>query len=175
MRTLAIVLGIIILLGVFVLLLPIGPSVPAPDSAVGNSTYAIPLEHPDGTQTSIGAFIQEDQVLVVNSWATWCPFCVQELPDMVELQEEYEDQIHVIAVNRRESVDQARTYLFDLGVAGGLTYLYDPSDDWYRGIGAFTMPETLFINGRGEVVVHKRGFMALEEMREHVEKTLATQ
>ena len=42
------------------------------------------------------------KIAVVNSWATWCPFCVNELPDFVTLQREFENDIVVIAVNRGE-------------------------------------------------------------------------
>jgi len=35
------------------------------------------------------------------------------------------------------------------------------------------MPETIFVNGAGEIVVHKRGPMELDEMREHTNKIIS--
>lgn len=144
---------------------------------VGNTTpgsSALPdvtLTTADGTETTISEF-QGDSVLVINSWASWCPFCVHELPDFVDLQKEFADQITVIAVNRRESPQETQNYLTDLGIENDLVYLYDRSDAWYRETGGFSMPETLFVNLDGEVVIHKRGFMALGEMRDHVTTAL---
>jgi len=59
------------------------------------------------TFTSIdGSSIRSDQfkdkIIVLNLWATWCPPCVAEIPDLVALQNEYADSIQIIGV----SVDQ---------------------------------------------------------------------
>ncbi|MFQ5540842.1 MAG: TlpA family protein disulfide reductase [Candidatus Paceibacteria bacterium] len=142
-------------------------------SAAADTLPTVSLQDAAGNTTAIQEFQDGDRVLVINSWATWCPFCVQELPDFAALQEEFADDILVIAVNRRESVERSVSYLSDLGVERDLTYLYDASDGWYRAIGGFSMPETLFVSAGGEIVVHKRGFMALDEMRDHVETALA--
>jgi thiol-disulfide isomerase/thioredoxin len=31
----------------------------------------------------------KDKILVINFWATWCPSCREEMPDLVALQEQY--------------------------------------------------------------------------------------
>ena len=143
------------------------------DTTPSNSQLPeVTLLEAGGNETSISS-IHEGEVLVINSWATWCPFCVNELPDLVRLQEEYGERIKVIAVNRRESIEKSENYLESIGAKNSLIYLYDSSDSWYRSIGGFSMPETLFVATDGTTVVHKRGFMDLEEMREHVETTLA--
>lgn len=139
----------------------------------GGSLPTVELQNSDGDTVTIQDFQNGESTLVINSWATWCPFCVNELPDFVSLQEEFPN-ITVIAVNRRESVQQTKEYLEGIGIENDLVYLYDANDSWYRSLGGFTMPETIFVNSKGEIVVHKRGFMALPEMREHVEAALTT-
>lgn len=164
---------LLVALGVFLL----GNTKPAPDTDNGARTGTLPavaLADSDGNPTTIRDFEDGTHALVINSWATWCPFCVEELPDLALLQSEFEGDIRVIAINRREERTKGVAYLAGLGVQSGMTYLYDSGDGWYRGIGGFTMPETLFVNAEGEVIVHKRGFMRIEEMREHVETTLAS-
>ena len=85
--------------------------------------------------------------IVVNSWAVWCPFCIDELPEFARLQEEFEDEIVVIVIDRAESKEKQIPYLEDLEVAGKLVFLLDPGDSFYRSIGGFSMPETLFVDG----------------------------
>lgn len=114
---------------------------------------------------SLGAFAGKP--LVINSWAIWCPFCKQELPDFAALQGELPD-IAVIAVDRAEPVDTVRAYTDGLGITSGLTFLLDPGDDFYKSIGGFSMPETIFVDEGGHIVFHKRGPMTLDEMRELV-------
>ena len=50
--------------------------------------------------------------------------------------------------------------------AEGLTYLYDPGDDFYESIGGFSMPETLFVNSDGSLHLHKRGPLTKTEITE---------
>lgn len=106
-------------------------------------------------------------VLVVNSWASWCPFCVQELADFATLAAQYREQgVQVIAINRSEEPTTAVAYLQSVGVTTNaeLRLWLDEQDAFYKGIGGFTMPETIFYNRDGTVHLHKRGFMQLEEM-----------
>ena len=44
----------------------------------------------------------EGKVTLVNFWATWCPPCRAEIPDLVKLQEQYKDQLIVIGVSSDE-------------------------------------------------------------------------
>lgn len=112
------------------------------------------------------------KVRVVNVWATWCPFCVDELPDFGRLQEEFSDEIVVIAIDRAESLEKAKGFSDELGITDSMTMLLDPKDSFYKSIGGFSMPETLFIDGDGNIRIHKRGPMEFEEMKEKVESIL---
>src|SRR4051812_11938852 len=42
------------------------------------------------------------KVTIVNFWATWCPPCRAEIPDLVALQKKYGDRLQVIGVSQDE-------------------------------------------------------------------------
>lgn len=120
--------------------------------------------------------------MVINSWASWCSFCKEELPAFAQVQKEVtRDNVLFIAINRRESRDIAKKYSDDLGVTNDLIFLLDESDSFYKAIGGFVMPETIFVDKNGEIVFHKRGRMTVEEIRRethtiiHPEKSEQTQ
>lgn len=132
-----------------------------------------------GQEVSLSSF--SGKPLIVNAWASWCPFCVDELPDFVSLQEEFSAKggsapggkdLVIIAVNRAESPTTAKNYTDSAGLTDKLTFLLDPSDAFYQAIGGFSMPETVFVNKNGKIVFHKRGPMPLEEMRRRVQDFL---
>lgn len=146
------------------------------DTGTGNSASdldrlsQIVLADYDGNIKSLGDW--SGKILVVNSWAVWCPFCAKELPDFAALQKEFPDEITVIAVDRAESLEKVRRFTDELGISEDMIFLMDRKDDFYKTIGGFSMPETVFIDRDGAIVFHKRGPMTFEEMKDQVEKML---
>ncbi|MBI2640310.1 MAG: TlpA family protein disulfide reductase, partial [Candidatus Sungbacteria bacterium] len=111
--------------------------------------------------------------LVINSWAAWCPFCRKELVDFASAQKEFGDKVVIIAIDRAETRDIAKKYTDELGVTESMIFLLDPSDNFYQSIGGFSMPETIFVDSKGNIVFHKRGPMDLQEMRDRIQQVVA--
>jgi thiol-disulfide isomerase/thioredoxin len=135
----------------------------------GEELANLTLKDYEGNSVALADF--QGTPLVVNAWAAWCPFCVKELPDFATLQKEFPD-IVVIAIDRAESLDTAKSYTDDLGVTDDLVFLLDPSDSFYKSIGGFSMPETVFVDREGIIQDHKRGPMDVEEMKQRLESIL---
>lgn len=112
--------------------------------------------------------------LVVNSWASWCPFCKAELPALANAQDEFKDQVVIIAIDRGEPRDVAKRYSDLQGVTERLVFLLDPTDSFYKSIGGFSMPETIFVDKNGTVQYHKRGPMDIQEIRERIKPLLSS-
>lgn len=110
--------------------------------------------------------------LVINTWASWCPFCVKELPEFADVQKKYKDSIVFIAINRGESADTAKDFTDKAGVTEDMVFLLDPSDSFYRSIEGFSMPETIFVDTAGVIREHKRGPLTREEIEEKVKKLI---
>lgn len=71
---------------------------PAEESAAGDHFFAaMKLTYLDGTPYDTSVFIGKP--ILLNIWATWCGPCVQELPHLNELAEEYRDKITIVALH----------------------------------------------------------------------------
>lgn len=57
---------------------------------VAELLYALNLPDSQGLAISLDQF--RGQPLVVNFWATWCPPCIEEMPELSELQLAYQDR-----------------------------------------------------------------------------------
>lgn len=103
------------------------------------------------------------KVVLLNIWATWCPPCVEEMPSMQRLYEEYEDaDFEVVAV----SVDAQQGETDEFGNPGGdvaefvesmgLTFriLHDPSGRIQQTYQTTGVPESFVIGRDG--VIYKR-------------------
>jgi thiol-disulfide isomerase/thioredoxin len=55
----------------------------------------------DGQTISSESF--RGKVTIVNFWATWCPPCRAEIPDLVALQDKYREQLQIIGVSQDET------------------------------------------------------------------------
>ncbi len=59
------------------------------------------------------------KVVLVNFWATWCPPCRAEIPDLIALQKKYRDRLVVIGVSEDDiAVDEVKRF----AAAQGMNY-----------------------------------------------------
>lgn len=137
------------------------PPRPAPDFT---------LQDIQGVNVRLSSY--QGRPVVINLWATWCPFCLEELADMVTAQKEFSEKVIFIAVNRAEPLEKITKYLQEAHLEGSLLFLQDLSDSVYQSLGGFSMPETIFVDRDGMMRDRRRGPMNLEEMRRRVEKIL---
>jgi thiol-disulfide isomerase/thioredoxin len=89
---------------------------------------------------------------LVNVWATWCPPCVEEVPDLVAFREKAGDRVGLVGVLTQDTPGQALEFARQFG-------MHWPSvvDDQGEVLRAFRPgpPVTLFLDAEGRVV-HKR-------------------
>lgn len=137
-------------------------------------TKAPPFELQDYTGKTITLADFQGRPLVINSWAAWCPLCVEELVDFAKVQREFRNQVTVIAINRAEPLRVAKEFTDELGVTDDLVFLLDPEDSYYQSLGGFSMPETIFVDTEGNIREHKRGPLTESEFRQKVEKLLGS-
>lgn len=176
MNKIFVVAGIIILAYIIVLFIVLGggqkqDQTPESEPTQGNTAPDFSLEDYNGNRVALGDF--QGKPIIVNSWAVWCPFCVKELEDFAKLQQEFGDKIVIIAIDRAEPLSKVKQYTDDLGVTDNLVFLLDPKDSFYRSIGGFSMPETIFVDGKGNIILHKRGPMTIDEMKAKVQQFFA--
>ena len=58
---------------------------------------AVTMKDVDGREISSADW--GGKVVIVNFWATWCPPCRAEIPDLVALQNKYKDQLLIIGIS----------------------------------------------------------------------------
>ena len=60
--------------------------------------------------TDFPALVQDDKLLVVDYFATWCGPCKKLSPTLDEVSEEFGDRVNIVKVDVDESEDLAMTY-----------------------------------------------------------------
>jgi thiol-disulfide isomerase/thioredoxin len=90
------------------------------------------------------------KVVLLNFWATWCPPCRAEIPDLIALQNKYRDKVVVIGISEDEGpVDAVKKFVADTN----MTYLVAMSTPELRKIfrGVVALPTTFVLDPQGHV------------------------
>lgn len=113
------------------------------------------------------------KVLVVNSWASWCPFCGGELTKLSSIAETYTDEgVQVLAINRAEPATTAERFLRSVGATDGVMLILDPDDRYFESIEGFTMPETVIYDRTGAVIYRHHGEVPIDKLRQYLDEAI---
>ncbi len=75
-------------------------------TAPGKTYTDIIGEDASGAPLAMSAFIKPGQYALVDFWASWCPYCIKELPDMIKLRDKWKDRgFEIVGVAVRDKVD----------------------------------------------------------------------
>ena len=58
---------------------------------------ALNLKKLDGTSVNIKDI--SNNYLIINFWATWCPPCIKEIPDLLEIQEKFKEKVKLVFIS----------------------------------------------------------------------------
>jgi cytochrome c biogenesis protein CcmG, thiol:disulfide interchange protein DsbE len=128
-----------------------------------------PFETFAGDETSLAAYTGEP--LVVNFFASWCPPCVAELPDLQRVHEDLGDDVRFVGLNTQDSRAAAAELVertgvtFDLGI--------DPDGALFRDFEVVGMPSTFLVDADGAVVHRHTGLVTERQLRDLVADHLA--
>ena len=134
---------------------------PRPGSVPFTSVYSVSLIDYNGKTVRFDVF--KNKPLIVFFWATWCPYCQAELTHLGAIKSQYGDGVQILAVNRGESRTDAKAYSDALMLPPGIIFLLDQNDGLFKQLGGYAVPETVFVNTRGEQAVHQHGPMTPAE------------
>jgi len=79
-----------------------------------NSLKYLDFELPvvNSTETLKLSNIVGKKLVLLNFWATWCPYCVREIPDLKNVYEKYKNKgLEIVAVNIGESSKEVSKFV----------------------------------------------------------------
>ncbi len=111
------------------------------------------------------------KVVLLNFWATWCPPCKAEMPDLNELQAKYGEaqDFVVVGVNVEEDAETVRRFVEEQGLAFPIALDRD-SRVTTETFGVRPLPSTFIIDREGYIRDAWSGQIAPEAMAARLER-----
>ena len=113
------------------------------------------------------------KAVFINQWSTSCGPCVEELPYFEQLQEAHPDIVVLAFHCQPELTPDAATYIAENGWdSWQLRFAVDTEDERLLSIigGDMSMPRTVVLNRRGEVIYNQVGRISPERLSDLLEK-----
>jgi len=108
------------------------------------------MASPDGASVPLANW--RGRVLVVNFWATWCPPCVDEMPDLDKLQTQFGTRAQVVGIGI-DSAKNINEFTKKVPVSYPLLVAGVTGSELSRQLGNTTggLPFTVLIDAKGRV------------------------
>jgi cytochrome c biogenesis protein CcmG/thiol:disulfide interchange protein DsbE len=127
---------------------------------VGDPAPDFNLEDMEGNRVRLSDYC--GQFVIVNFFASWCPPCRQEAPEIQAFEEQYGDQVKILIIDRAEPKVKVQEFIDEFHSTS--TYLLDYNDSMSKPYGIVGQPETFFIDEEGIIRYHHIGPMTKEFM-----------
>jgi thiol-disulfide isomerase/thioredoxin len=110
----------------------------------------------DGRPVSTAAL--RGKVVLVNFWATWCPPCREEIPDLVALQDRYKDHLQIIGISQDSgSVEDVRRFAAEHRINYPTVMSTPEIEALFPGV--YALPTTFVLDREGKLAQKHIGLL----------------
>ena len=120
------------------------PTLPAPE--VGRLAPDFTLIDLEGNSVTLSDF--RGKVIFINFWASWCPPCRAEMPEIEAVYQEYKSKdVVFIGIDLLETENEVRQLVEEGGFSW--TFVIDTTDEVGMNYGITVIPTTFFVDKKG--------------------------
>ena len=115
--------------------------------------------------------LMDGKPTVLNFWASWCGPCRSEMPHIQEAYERLGGEVSFVMINmtdgQRETQESAEEYMAESGWT--FPIYFDLDYDAAMTYGAYSLPQTYFIDAEGRLIAAARGSMSAEVLQSGID------
>ena len=134
--------------------------------------FANPWQTPDGKPANSENW--RGKVLVINFWASWCPPCVEEMPALDRIAQEYASKNVLIVGIGIDSPSNIREFLQKTPVSYPIVLSGLEGSNLSKQMGNTqgALPYTVVVNSKGKSIYTKLGKISEEELKKAINSAL---
>lgn len=164
-------------LGVLTLPFLSGPSGSGSQAASGNPTCSaegpanLDLTLKDANNKDFKLASLKGKVVLVNFWASWCAPCLKEIPEFIEVREQYHDQgFEILGISTDDTPDQLREFAASYRTNYPLVQVSSEAEEAYGPV--FGLPTSILVARDGSVCKRVFGPMSKEQLEQELKSLL---
>jgi DsbE subfamily thiol:disulfide oxidoreductase len=135
---------------------------------IGKQAPEFTLNDLNGKSVKLKDVVSQNKVTLVNFWATWCPPCRGEIPELIKLYKKYSGQkMALVAIDLQEDPGQVKAFAKSNGM--NFMVLVDTkgiAGNQYRVSG---IPTTFIIDNKGVIRDMTVGGTTLEALEAKIQ------
>lgn len=122
--------------------------------SVGDKAPDFTLEDLSGKNVKLSDEIGANSATLLVFWTTWCPYCREEIPELIRLNMDYKDKgLKILAIDIGESPKKVESVAKQEGI--GYTVLLDSDNRVASQYGVMGIPANILLDKEG--VIKYRG------------------
>ena len=140
---------------------------------IGSVAPDFTLQNINGTGTvSLKQLLSKGKPILVNAWASWCPPCNMETPDLVKMSRKYGNKIEFIGVNltMMDNVKDAKSFVNKYRIP--YTVLLDSKGSFENNYTVIAEPTTFLISPQGRILDINIGMMSAAQMQQLIQSVI---
>lgn len=102
----------------------------------------------DSKTTHINDIVSENEVTVINIFASWCDPCKREMPELVKYANNKQDDVNLVGLNVKDKKHSAQKLLNEVNVNYDI---YVAEDNFLKKYKTYNIPTTLFVDEKGKI------------------------
>lgn len=129
------------------------------------------LEDLSGARVELKEVYRNNQLTLVNFWATWCPPCKREIPDLVAFYRKYQGKgVEILAVNVWDDSSRKQLQAFVASAQMGFAVLLDGEGETVKKYNIRAVPTTIFIDQKGRIKEIYTGALTSNQLEARLQK-----
>lgn len=137
--------------------------------SVGQLAPNFRLQELEGNEVELADM--RGHLVVLNFWATWCIFCVSEMPALQRLSERYGSEIMIVGINVGQSGSAASMFATNERITYPL--VLDSKGDVTEAYRVYAMPSTFVLDRDGVIRVLRYGTLVPHDLIAALEPLLS--
>ena len=136
------------------------------NGGVGKPAYPLPTKVLQGPKVTLADL--KGKPALINFWASWCPPCREEAPEVARLSRSLHGRAAVVGIDYTDQEDGGRSFLRRYGWR--FPVLSDPNGVYGARYGFSALPTTIVLDSEGRVAATLRGPQSVADFRRELRR-----